>query len=349
MEVKYSKGTGLIINHTNRVFPKTDRMLSRHQSIYERMSGDGSERISDRYLIRDGSIFALYPGVNSKSYLKFITTFHEIGRYINLLITCKDEFKNDAFISSLFVSFRDAVDCKRKMNNLLNLKKEKYMIHLNRLVEECRFQVIKPHSYSLAMGFIKKYVQFYTDLHILSYSDRTVRENRLLSWTEKYKDSFPDVSAWEFCSAAGSSLLTFVLFALSYDKNLTPKEIENTCNAYFPWICGLQTTLGQFINSQQDIMLGELNFTYYYKNLKECEERLSFFIEKSFESCNTLKYPEFHKTMIKRMISMYLSDPLASSGMNKIASANLLKIGGDNINLYYNLYKIIRFFRLSAL
>jgi len=72
------------------------------------------------------------------------------------------------------------------------------------------------------------------------------------------------------------------------------------------------------------------------------EDKITFFIEKSLESCNKLKYPEFHRTAVKMIIALYLSNPQAYHGMNRLASTNIMKKSGSAARFYYNLCKLLR-------
>ncbi|MGI6776644.1 MAG: DUF2600 family protein [Acetivibrionales bacterium] len=98
-----------------------------------------------------------------------------------------------------------------------------------------------------------------------------------------------------------------------------------------------------YIDAVEDMQMGDLNFTYYYDNLKHCESRLLSFIENSLQACHTLEYPEFHTTVVKGLLAMYLSDPKAFLGLNKLATRNILRGSSSKTAFYHNLCKILRF------
>lgn len=348
MAGRYSKGAQLIFRHAHKVFPKVETLLMRKHALYSALYGSIDENylmkdfFDNRYLVLDGSLFALYPGVKPANFLRFVVSFQVLTQYIDLLLSSRKCQENPAMAESLIVSYRDAVDSKRKMSCYMDSYEADSLSNLNKLVEECRSEVIKVPSYSFVIGQIKKHVQLFSELQKLSHTDRNNIEKNLKAWSSKYCKDYPDISMWEFCAASRSSLPVFILLALAYDRDLPPDYAEDVYSVYFPWISILQTMLKDFLNPPVSGLRG-LNYAHYYKNLKACEERLAFFIEQALERCSTLKYPEFHQTVVKSIISVSLSDPRASHGMNKIASMSLLDKGGEGIAMYHRFYKFARF------
>ena len=96
--------------------------------------------------------------------------------------------------------------------------------------------------------------------------------------------------------------------------------------------------------SDEDIKGGDLNFTHYYNNLEQCQQRLSFFIDASIKNCLKLKHPNFHLTIVRGLLAMYLSDPKAYSRVNAPISFKLIKMGGYKAYLYFNLCRLLRHF-----
>ena len=72
----------------------------------------------------------------------------------------------------------------------------------------------------------------------------------------------------------------------------------------------------------------------------------NIFLEKSLEMCSTLKYPLFHKTVVKGLLAMYLSDSKAFLKYNKKVSTNIIKQGGRNTVFYHRMCKILRHLKL---
>jgi len=295
-----------------------------------------------RFHSQGGCIYALYPKTDLQSAVKFIVSLQTISDYLDNLCD-RMEITDEPAFRQLHLSILDAVDPEREINQYYKFypywDDNGYLV---KLVEECRCQIKNLPSYNLVIGPIKKYVHLYSDLQSYKHLSEKIREDCLKTWADYYMKQYPDISCWEFSAAAGSTLGIFVLYASAHDPDLTMDEVKMLDKAYFPWICGLHILLDYYIDAQEDLQMGDLNFTYYYKNLKQCEERLSYFIERSYEQCSNLPYPEFHRTMVRGLLAMYLSDPKASQGMNRLASHNIIKSSKPETVFYYKLCKFLR-------
>ncbi|GAE90092.1 DUF2600 family protein [Acetivibrio straminisolvens] len=281
-------------------------------------------------------------GVNLDNALDFIVSFQAIDCYLNLL--CSNIKKKDELLfSRLYLSLRDAVDPKRKISvGYLNCLSNEDITTITKLIEKCRNQVVMLSSYNLVITQLKKFIQIYSDFMAYSHLNKELRDKKIEEWVNRYHDENTGISKGEMLAASASPLLIFVLFACAHDPDLTKEEIDNICAAYFPWICGLHALLRHFVNVNEAMQNYSINLTTYYKNLKMCEERIIFFIEKALESCNSLKYPKFHSTIVKTMVALYLTEPKAYHGMNKLASTNIMKKSGSAARFYYNLCKLLR-------
>jgi len=348
IEIKCDSSLTLVLKFIRNVFPEVDKQLKNWTSLGRSLDDEilGEQALSSikskRFHAQGGSIYALYPNVELKGAVKFIVSLQTISDYLDNLCD-RVGVQSEASFRQLHISMLDAVDPNRKMSDYYKYYPYKSDSgYLNRLVEECRSQVAKLPSYYLVQNIIKKYVHLYSDLQTYKHLAEDIREDHLKTWADYYAKQYPDISCWEFSAAAGSTLGMFVLFAAASDPNLTISEVKAIDSAYFPWICSLHILLDYYIDAQEDLQMGDLNFTNYYRNLKHCEERLSYFLKKSTEHCMTLRYPEFHLTVVRGLLAMYLSDPKASWGLNKLASRNLLNQGGKEIKLYYNICRMLR-------
>ena len=348
MEVKYDDGVKLVYKFVNKVFPEVDRHLGRWNEHSGRLSNDvlrtqALESIAlKRFHAQGGSIYALYPNADLQSATSFIVSLQTISDYLDNLCD-RAGVCDEAAFRQLHLSMLDAVEPGSPLKDYYRFYPHKNDDgYLRSLVEECRLQIRKLPSYHVIAPYLKKYVKLYSELQTYKHLDKDFREERLLEWARENTKAYPDITCWEFSAATGSTLGIFVLFASASDARLTTSDVEKLDMAYFPWICGLHILLDYYIDSQEDLQEGDLNFTYYYSNLKSCEDRLTLFINKSFECCADLPYPSFHTTVIKGMLAMYLSDPKASWGLNNITSKNLLKRGHSGTLLYYNLCRLLR-------
>lgn len=214
--------------------------------------------------------------------------------------------------------------------------------YLVRLVENCKRQISELKAYETVLDPIKKYINLYIDLQSLKHLEPVKREKRLKEWASSHAQQYPYITCWELSAAAGSTLLVFLLFAAAFDPSLSVSEVNSIIEAYFPWVCGLHILLDYYIDSNEDHEAKDLNFTNYYNNLEECEERIAFFIHCSFEKCALLKHPKFHHTVIHGLLAMYLSDQKASNDVISFTSQKLLKKGDKKTLIYYYICKFLR-------
>lgn len=214
--------------------------------------------------------------------------------------------------------------------------------YLEALVKECRDEVAKLPSYCLVKDRMSELAGLYSSLQTYKHLNKDIREDKLISWSAAYLKDYPDIDCWEFSAATGSTLGLFILFAAAHHPKLTVNQVDLIQSAYFPWISGLHILLDYYIDADEDINSGDLNFTRYYSNLEHCKQRLSFFINRSIESCLKLDYPDFHLTVVRGLLAMYLSDPKALTGLNVSISRKLIKEGGSKVIFYFNLCKLLR-------
>lgn len=348
MKLKYDKGIKLVFKYISKVFPEVDKNLEHWSSLSinagdDMLSTQAAASIrSKKFHCQGGSVYALYPGVNVCNTIKFIVSLQTISDYLDNLCD-RAGVQDEASFRQLHLSMLDAVDPGRTISDYyLYYPYKKDNGYLKQLVDECRGQINTLPSYKLVVSRIKKYIELYSDLQSLKHLPADVRETRLTQWANCYLGQYPEISCWEFSAATGSTLGVFMLFAAAAEPSLTAREVDAIDAVYFPWVCSLHILLDYYIDAQEDMQMGDLNFTYYYKNLKHCEERLSYFIDRSISQCSLLKYPDFHLTVIKGLLATYLSDPKALTGMNRLSSQSLIKKGGIDTAFYHKLCRLLR-------
>lgn len=344
----YSHGFNMIHRLIENVFPEAERQIS-----YWRRQASGIPEEALRlqalasirhktFHVQGGSAYALYPGTDPYGTVRFIAALQTVSDYLDNLCD-RAGVRDEASFRRLHLSMLDAV-------NPLNHVRDYYRFYphkddggyLDALVGACRSEVAKLPSYPMVQESITCFVRLYTDLQCYKHLANEVREEKLKAWAIPYLKEFPGISPWEFSAAAGSTLGIYVLFAAAFEPGLTETEVQSLKQAYFPWICGLHILLDYYIDAQEDALEDDLNFTSYYLNRKQCEERLRLFIEKALEQTSGLRYPKFHITIIQGLLAMYLSDPKVLAGGNKPASSRLASVGGCKAILYRKVCSLLR-------
>lgn len=348
MTVKCNDGLTLIIKYVGKVFPKVDGQMTRW---IEACSGCQDEMLRiqalegislKKFHAQGGSIYALYPGVDMAGATSFIVSLQTISDYLDNLCD-RTGICNEQSFRQLHLALLDAVTPEtQKSDYYLYYPFKNDGGYLNQLVDACRGQLLLLPSYHKVQQSMQKYVALYSELQTLKHLEKEVREQKLVFWASKHHGEYPHLSCWEFAAATGSTLGMFMLYAAANDPALTKEEIAHIEAAYFPWITGLHILLDYYIDAQEDMENGDLNFTFYYRNQKACEERISYFIEQAMQKCDLLRHPQFHITIIKGLLAMYLSDPKAQFGLNLITSQNLLKKAASGTKTYYSLCRALR-------
>ncbi|HEY9062897.1 MAG TPA: tetraprenyl-beta-curcumene synthase family protein [Pseudobacteroides sp.] len=352
MDQKYISGTKLITRYVYRVFPLVNKELHKIAGLCinskDRILSDLALRSiqKKKFHAQGGSVYALYPKAHMDETVKFIVSFQTISDYLDNLCDSAGIYDEKAF-RQLHYAMQDAVTLGSKNSDYYRFYPYKEDNgYLNALVDRCKKQIAKLPSYDLIKEPLKKQVELYSDLQSLKHLSVNTREKKLQSWSIGYLPQYKEISTWEFSAATGSTLNIFLHFASAWDRHLTKEDVRSNEKAYFPWINGLHILLDYYIDYAEDIETNELNFTSYYNDQKECEKRLMYFTDSSLNACAGLKYPEFHTTIVKGLLAMYLSDPKAYKGFNRFTSKSILRNSGRTNTYFY--HKVCKVLRLSG-
>jgi len=348
----------MVAKFVAKVFPAVDCELGRWTYLAERIPDPtlrqqalASIRLK-KFHAQGGSIYALYPTVcnmegKGEAILKFIVAFQTISDYLDNLCD-RAGVTDEASFRQLHQAMLDAVNpAGDSPGGDLNDYYRYYphqddLGYLNLLVTECRTLIIKLPSYHQVQKTLQKQIQLYTDLQALKHLQPTIRQSRLESWAKTHREQYPELLWWEFAAATGSTLGVFLLVAAASDPALTPEEVARIDQAYFPWIDGLHILLDYYIDTEEDRLMNDLNFTGYYQNPKQCRNRLMVFIHHSLKDSAALSYPKFHQTVVQGLLAMYLSDAKALTVINQPITKALLKSGGLIAQFYYGCCRLLR-------
>ncbi|WP_024832847.1 DUF2600 family protein [Ruminiclostridium josui] len=288
------------------------------------------------------SVCTFWPGVNVKLASEVIFSFMAIIRYLNKI--CENSsVVTEAFIRVVFSSLKDAT-------NIRNESFEKYFTffpskddngYLSILVEKCRQKIQLLPSFDIVRDSISAYLALYIDLQVTKYSSNdNEKEVNLIRWSTAHGQKYPDLTNWEFCMCIDSGLDILLLLSIATNPNLSVEDAENINTSFFPWVSCIHKILECYIKYNDDLSSGSLNYIFYYDNLKEYEDRIRFFTDKAL-SVRTA-YKSNVKSVLKIILSLFITDPKAREGMNNITSKGLYKSGGKGMWLYSLSAKILR-------
>lgn len=338
----------LIFKFIKEIFPEVNRELSlwvKHAQHIDDKNLQTQALASiklKKFHALGGSVYALYPKAGLQPALRFIVAFQTISDYLDNLCD-RTGIEDETAFRQLHLSMPEAVDPEKELSDyyLFYPYKDDHR-YLQSLVQTCRFEIVKLPSYNLVSPVIKKYVKLYSDLQTYKHLSKKERELRLSTWAKSYGSDYPDIFWWEFAAAAGSTLGVFILLSAAFDPSLKMEEVSQFEFAYFPWICGLHILLDYYIDREEDRQTGDLNFTFYYEDEFQCRDRLEFFITRALKSCVDLPNPDFHVTVIKGLLAMYLSDRKALTPQKKKHSLSLVNSAGSLVWLYHYWCRLLR-------
>lgn len=223
--------------------------------------------------------------------------------------------------------------------------------YLNSLVAQCRGILRNLPSYPVVRPNILRLAHLYCDMQARKHLDPAVRQGLLQSWFYENLPSFPrmhtSVRWWEFAAASGSTLGIFVLLRAAARPGLRPSDADAITDVYFPYVAGLHILLDYFIDQMEDEQGGDLNFVRAYADNKLRDKRLLFFVRKSLEKTSTLPDALYHKTVIKGMLALYLSDPKVTTAGLWPQARVLIRAAGLDTLVMHSLCRILRRFNLG--
>ncbi|MDO9534689.1 MAG: tetraprenyl-beta-curcumene synthase family protein [Bacillota bacterium] len=316
---------------------------------------------SKRFHCQGGAVYALLNIKARNNLLPLIVSFQTISDYLDNLcdrvsweeLSMPEEKGKDCFMEKSFrhlhLSMRDSLMPDKILEGdyyrYYPLKDDKG--YLQALVTKNRQIVSELPSYLKVKDNVLFLTDLYTDLQSYKHLSLTFRQQYLEDWFFLYQKDYPFLLWNEFAAAAGSTLGTFALLALSSQKEVKQKEIEEVLNCYFPWICGLHILLDYFIDQAEDRREGDLNFIFYYENEEQCYERLIFFVRNALERTENLVNSVFHRTVVKGLLALYLSDPKIKDQKLDDFAYSLLHATGEKDT--FNMYRICRLLRQSGI
>lgn len=339
---------GLIWPYIKEVFPLVERSLERIRRRAERIPQPFLREQalasikSKKFHCQGGAVFALYTPEKSELLVDFIVAFQTISDYLDNLC---DRHANpgERAMEKLHEALLAAAQPEREMSDWYGC----YPCgndggYLDQLVETCRGVLGRFPGYPDVREEIVRLTSLYSELQVFKHLVPGEREERLLRWWRRSGNLAPEVSWWEFAAACGSTLGIFLLAARSAAGLVPEEETEKLLGAYFPWVCGLHILLDYFIDLDEDKEHGDLNFVSFYPDEQAMEAGMSRMLQKSLLKCGLLPYPVFHKTVVKGMLAMYLSDPKAGKPARKKTARRLLVQGGNEALLMQKICHLLR-------
>lgn len=299
-----------------------------------------------RFHCQGASIFAVRGGTVHKELLRAIVALQTISDYLDNLCDRAGVDEEKAF-QQLHYAFKDALTPGTALKDYYkNYPYQHDNGYLATLVKVCQESILALPSYTQVQEKVDWLANLYCNLQVRKHLQLDQREKRLVQWLDPLLKSRQEpLKWWELAAATGSTLGIFALMALAVRSRVTPEEIEQLSDAYFPWIGCLHILLDYYIDRQEDLEEEDLNFITYYSDEKEAVIRLQYFLRHSLNKAITLPDPVFHLTVIQGLLAMYLSD--AKVAVQKLTATRRLLLSNGGFTSRY-LFLLCSFLRWAG-
>lgn len=338
----------LIYNYVKIIFPLVKEELHSWQERAKhipdsQLSQQALESIGAKaFHCQGGSIYALYPGVDPVQVVRFIVAYQTMSDYLDNLVDNLEVQDEQAFFHLHKAMYEALTPDEIPIDYYLYYPYKDDGGYLESLVKTCQESLKILPSYLLVMDEAISLAKLYSHLQTYKHLAKKDREEKLLNWIEPYLKDFQGTVSWELAAATGSTLGIFCLYAISYNPNLTYRQVKETKQAYFPWISGLHILLDYFIDLKEDRETHQLNFVSYYEHAEKTSDRLALYVTKSLEWTSKLDYPNFHQIMVHGLLAMYLSDE-KSKDLEILSITNrLLRESGYKVRMLHWICGLLR-------
>jgi len=347
---KLAETAAFYAKFAGRVLPEACRQRSRvgeelgHCLPVPLPSTDETEEdpLSGMFAVRQACcfLFSICPGADYRDLVPFISSLHliavtlekyrkkknitdekEIRDLLGCLSAAADPSRNlpQSGIPGILACNMQDADTGRRDTHAKN--RPPLMCH----AEQCRLKLAVLPSYTQVSAKIKKYMQMYIDVQSYRHYPPIISMDLLKTWSSNYLKRYRDISCWELCAAADSFLGIAAMFAAASVPDITEEEVLLLDEFCFPWLCGFCSMLGSVVSLRMWPDSDGLNFSSFYKSLKECEERLIFFAENTGAACLKLRNSSLYLLIMKAAAGLYLSDPEAGFGMLRLTVSNIVR------------------------
>ncbi len=293
-----------------------------------------------------GAILALLAEEHKNEAISFIVAYQTISDYLDNLCDRSTSLCDKDF-AALHEAMFHSLQRQSEIVNYYRFREEQNDGgYLNKLVETCQLFMKKLHRYEYIEPYLQELCAYYVDLQVHKHVAVNEREDRLKRWFANHEDKLPNMSWFEFSACSGSTLGIFCLISSALRQDFDQKQADQIYRGYFPYIQGLHIMLDYFIDQQEDIEGGDLNFCFYYQNRDELYTRMSHFVTKAEHHLQELPHRAFHKLIHSGLLGLYLSDEkVGLEKETKQLAKKMVKLGGAQSRFFYmnaKLYRMIK-------
>jgi len=259
-----------------------------------------------------GSIYGLLVREHSHKIIQFIVAYQTISDYLDNLCDRSTSLNPNDF-RALHEALMQALTPGAAPTNYYRFRAEQNDGgYLHQLVTTCQVVLGQLPAYANIAPALKELANHYCNLQVYKHVAVEERLPQLYAWFTSKQASLPEISWYEFCACAGSTLGIFCLVAYACEETCSMSLAEQVKTSYFPWVQGLHILLDYFIDQQEDRIEDDLNFCTYYNSHEEMIQRFTHFIQQANRSVLRLPDFRFHQMINHGLVGIYLADEKVS-------------------------------------
>ncbi|WP_156288559.1 tetraprenyl-beta-curcumene synthase family protein [Oceanobacillus salinisoli] len=343
----------LVTTVFRKIFPAVNEELHKWRSQAEQIPNKElrtqalNSINSKRFHCQGGAVFALLAEEKWREAVRFIVAYQTISDYLDNLCDRSTSLNPDDF-ELLHLAMEDALTPGNECKNYYELRDDQDDgNYLKELVQTCQQVINRLGKREAVTVPLLRLEEMYANLQVHKHVKVDERIPRLTNWYEGNKEQAPTLSWYEYAAAAGSTLGIFCLASYALSDRMTEQLTKDVFHSYFPYMQGLHILLDYFIDQNEDIEEGDLNFCSFYTNNKEMRERFAYFIKQADQRVQSLPNSQFHKMIHHGLVGLYLGDKKVMTIEGGAGLAReLLEISGGsakffhwNTKLYYKFNK----------
>lgn len=300
-----------------------------------------------RFHCLGGAVYGLLAGYKWREAISFIVAYQTISDYLDNLCDRSTSMNPDDFYL-LHLAMIDALSPENSIKNYYEFRVEQADgEYLADLVRTCQKTLRNLNGYNIIRDHLLQLAELYSDLQVHKHVRTDERIQRLTNWSDSKNGNFPSLSWYEFSAASGSTLGIFCLVSYSLAGKMSVKLANDIYQGYFPYMQGLHILLDYYIDKQEDLEEGDLNFCSYYENQEQMKKRFTYFIMQANKHVQLLPNRTFHEMVHHGLVGLYLGDPKVKKLNGGLEMAdNLLRVCGNgarffhwNTKMYYRFKK----------
>ncbi|MBB6448066.1 tetraprenyl-beta-curcumene synthase [Geomicrobium halophilum] len=303
----------------------------------EHLSKQASWTIDDKtFHCEGGSILAMLAGGNKEAFIRFLVAYQTICDFLDTLCD-KSESQDPDDFRALHQALLDGLTPGENL-------KDYYRVrggyddggYLHELVKTCQETVQALPGFPAMQPVMKELSGYYVDFQVYKHVPADEREDLLIAFHERNQPFLPEMRWYEFSCCVASTLGLYCLAAYAATQPRTEEEATTIKNAYFPWLQGVHIMLDYFIDQEEDLAEGEMNFAAYYESEDEMVSRFRYMDKRAEESLDGLPDEKFHRLIKRGLFAIYLADGKVQENPEmKRTAKRLIKLGGLPTAFFY--------------